>query len=115
MRKLNDDLVVKKCRDHYTQTTFKIDFSKFDVDYNELPDDFVAVLEKRCIDAAAANPKLKVSFKYIDKNKKELFNKTWMFNKFEQYIELYNDLHTSLNIKGKAQRVTAEPRFYVFL
>ena len=44
MRKLNDDLVVKKCNDHYTQTTFKIDFSKFDVDYNELPDDFVAVI-----------------------------------------------------------------------
>ena len=108
MRKLNDDLVVKKCKDHYTQTTFKIDFSKFDVDYNELPDDFVAVLEKRCIDAAAANPKLKVSFKYIDKNKKELFNKTWMFNKFEQYIELYNDfVDTSAKLSFENELVRA--------
>lgn len=108
MRKLNDDLVVKKCNDHYTQTTFKIDFSKFDVDYNELPDDFVAVLEKRCIDAAAANPKLKVSFKYIDKNKKELFNKTWMFNKFEQYIELYNDfIDTSAKLSFENELVRA--------
>ena len=83
--------VISKCKDHFTQISFIIDFDKFEQTEYGLTDDFVKMIQKRCIDAAAANPKLKVSFKYIDKNKKELFNKTWMFNKFEQYIELYND------------------------
>lgn len=91
MRKLNDDLVIKKCKDHYTQTTLKIDFTKFDVDYTELTYDFIAVLEKRCIDAAAANPCLQVTFNYISKDKKSNVSSKWKFKKFEQYIELYSD------------------------
>ena len=100
--------VISKCKDHFTQISFIIDFDKFEQTEYGLTDDFVKMIQKRCIDAAAANPKLKVSFKYIDKNKKELFNKTWMFNKFEQYIELYNDfVDTSAKLSFENELVRA--------
>ena len=112
MRKLNDDLEIKKCKDHFTQTTFKIDFSKFDVNYTTLPQDFISVLEKRCIDAAAANTGLTVSFEYIDKDKKNNITSKWKFKKFEQYIELYNDfidMGTKLSFENELMRVWIFP------
>lgn len=91
MQTLCDDLKIKKCKDHYTQTTFEIDFDKFDIDDDYLSDDMIAIMQKRCIDAAAANLGLKVYFKYIDENNKTLFNEMYVFKKFEHYILMYND------------------------
>lgn len=95
MRVLNDDLVVGKSKDHYTQTTLYIDFDKFDTQDNELDDDFVSIIEKRCIDAAAANKGLKVHFAYTE-NDEVKRSSDWTFSSFEEYINLYNSF-VSLN------------------
>lgn len=79
-----------KTKDHYTKTSFLIDFDRFDQTQFGITDDFIKILHKRCIDAAAANLGLKVVFnvKY-DKDNKETIK--WKFNKFEEYMELYSD------------------------
>ena len=94
MEKLNDDLKVTKCdkKTHFTQTRFKLDFSRFDTDLKTFDDDFINIIHKRCIDAAAANPGLKVIFN----NGKEDIE--WEFKKFDEYIDLYSNL---LNISDK--------------
>lgn len=91
MRDLVDDLTIEKCSDHYTKTTFELDFSRFDVSYNTFQSDFISIVEKRCIDAAAANPGLTITFTYKAKDKKKDLYSKWKFKKFEQYIELYSD------------------------
>ena len=94
MEKLNDDLKVTKCdkKTHFTQTRFKLDFSRFDTGLKTFDDDFINIIHKRCIDAAAANPGLKVIFN----NGKEDIE--WKFKKFDEYIDLYSNL---LNISDK--------------
>ena len=85
---------VNKCgkKIHYTQTRFKLDFSRFDTDLKTFDDDFINIIHKRCIDAAAANPGLKVTFN----NGKEDIE--WKFKKLDEYIDLYSNL---LNISDK--------------
>lgn len=89
MEFMNDDMVVEQCNEHYVHIKFDIDFTKFDCG-TELSDDFIDLIEKRCIDAAAANPGLTVVFTYKD-GKKNVRKNNWHFRKFEQYIELYSD------------------------
>lgn len=89
MRKINDDLKIKKCKEHFTESKFNIDFDKFECG-NEFSDDFISIIEKRCIDAAAANIGLTVHFKYTD-NKKTIIEDEWNFKSFEEYLELYTD------------------------
>lgn len=91
METVNDDLKVKKCgkKTHYTQTRFRLDFSRFDTELTTFDDDFINIIHKRCIDAAAANPGLKVIFN--DDNK-------WKFKKLDEYIDLYSNI---LNITDK--------------
>lgn len=83
---LNDDLKIDKCDDHFTQTIMDLDFSRFDTSLKTFTDDFVDIIHKRCIDAAAANPGLEVIFISDDETVK------WKFKKFEDYIDLYSDL-----------------------
>lgn len=80
-----DNLKIEKCNktEHYTKTTFHIDFSRFED--NTLTNDFIDIIHKRVIDAAAANPKLKVYFT-VDGVKYD-----WQFNTFDEYIDLYSD------------------------
>ena len=94
METLNNDLKVTKCgkKTHYTQTRFKLDFSRFDTDLTTFNDDFINIIHKRCIDAAAANPGLKVIFNYNDEDIE------WKFKKLDEYIDLYSNL---LNIPDK--------------
>ena len=91
METLNDDLKVTKCnkKTHFTQTRFKLDFSRFETDLNTFDGDFINIIHKRCIDAAAANPGLKVVFNDTEE---------WLFKKFDEYIDLYSNL---LNIQDK--------------
>lgn len=89
MEFMNDDMVAEQCNEHYVHIKFDIDFTKFECG-NELSDDFIDLIEKRCIDAAAANPGLTVVFTYKD-GKKNVRKNNWHFRKFEQYIELYSD------------------------
>ena len=85
---------VNKCgkKTHYTQTRFKLDFSRFDTDLDTFDDDFINIIHKRCIDAAAANPGLKVIFNC---GKEDI---EWKFKKLDEYIDLYSNL---LNISDK--------------
>ena len=80
---------IEKCSDHYTETKFLIDFKRFDQKHIGLTDDFISVLHKRCIDAAAANPGLKI--KFIVKSKGNNETSKWRFKKFEEYMDLYSD------------------------
>lgn len=89
MRNLDDNLVVKDCKRHFTEISFNIDFDKFD-DVTSLSDGFINIIEKRCIDAAAANTGLEVTFIHTN-NGEEVRNVKWKFKKFEEYIELYNN------------------------
>ena len=89
MRTINDDLKIKTCKEHFTESNFKIDFTKFECG-TEFTDDFISIIEKKCIDAAAANIGLKIKFKYTDNNKTK-YESTWKFKSFEDYIKLYSD------------------------
>lgn len=80
---------IEKCKDHYTKTTFYIDFDRFDQKLNGLTDDFIEILHKRCIDAAAANIGLKVIFTVKTKDNNNTYK--WKFKKFEDYMDLYSD------------------------
>lgn len=82
------DPEIEKCKDHFTETKFLIDFARFDQKTPGLTDDFVKILHKRCIDAAAANIGLKIIFT-VKNSTKETYK--WKFKKFEEYIELYSD------------------------
>ena len=90
MQTMCDDLKITKSKEHYTQTTFTVDFSKFDVIEKCFTDDMIKMMQKRSLDAAAANKGLSVSFTVLD-NGNKLFTDKWMFKKFEQYISLYED------------------------
>ena len=85
---------IVKCdkKTHYTQTRFKLDFSRFDTELKTFDNDFINIIHKRCIDAAAANPGLKVIFNY---GKEDI---EWKFKKLDEYIDLYSNL---LNISDK--------------
>ena len=86
MRDIVSHGIPEKTDKHYTQTKFTIDFKQFDVE--EFSEDFIDIIEKRCIDAAAANLGLKVDFEYKDKENGR--KSSWKFSKFDQYIDLYN-------------------------
>lgn len=75
----------ENCKDHFTQTTFYIDFEKFDTKDKTFTKDFVDVVHKRCIDAAAANPGLKVTFKTDE------YFEDWQFKEFSEYMDLFGD------------------------
>ena len=85
---------IVKCdkKTHYTQTRFRLDFSRFDTELKTFDNDFINIIHKRCIDAAAANPGLKVIFNY---GKEDI---EWKFKKLDEYIDLYSNL---LNITDK--------------
>jgi len=76
-------------KQHFTQTTFLIDFDRFDQKEKGISKDFIKIMHKRCIDAAAANLGLKVTFNIIDND--GVYETTWKFKKFEEYIDLYSD------------------------
>ena len=89
MKDINDDMEVKTCKDHFTESTFTVDFSRFECG-DEFSEDFINIIEKRCIDAAAANTGLIVKFKYTD-GKTVLRDVEWRFKTFDEYIELFSD------------------------
>lgn len=85
---VNDDLKVEKSDKHFTQTKFLLDYERFDGQrcFNL---DFVDIIEKRCIDAAAANIGLTVNFEYKDGDDSK--KSKWKFRSFDQYIDLYSN------------------------
>ena len=82
----------KKTKEHFTKTTFELDFSRFDTQNRFYTEEFVEILHKRCIDAAVANPGIEVVFNVYDSDFKNIeYSETWKFNKFDEYIDLYSE------------------------
>ena len=80
----------KKTKEHFTKTTFELDFSRFDTQNKFYTEEFVEILHKRCIDAAVANPGIEVIFNVYDKTFSNIeYSETWKFDKFDEYIDLY--------------------------
>lgn len=96
MMKLNNDLKIEKCSDHFTEFQFDIDWTRFE-DVNEITDEFVSIIEKRVIDLCAANPGLVAKFKYVHDNT-IIREAEWSFKNFEEYIELYSDYIDNENV-----------------
>lgn len=80
-------LTITKSKDHFTNISFILDFNRFDQKEKGLTNEFIDILHKRCIDAAAANPGLKIIFECED------LKTEWKFNRFEDYMELYSDYY----------------------
>lgn len=78
---------ITKSKDHFTNISFILDFNRFDQKEKGLTNEFIDILHKRCIDAAAANPGLKIIFECED------LKTEWKFNRFEDYMELYSDYY----------------------
>lgn len=89
MRKANDDTEIKKCKEHFTESRYVFDLERFE-NITELSDDFIDLIEKRCIDAAAANLGLKVKFRHMD-NGELVRESEWKFDSFDDYIALYGN------------------------
>lgn len=109
MKTMCDDLKITDTNKHGTKLKFQIDFSKFECG-NEFSDGFINIIEKRCIDAAAANSGLKVMFEYKDKENGR--KSIWKFNKFDQYIELYSDfidINEGIKFEDDMKRVWIYP------
>lgn len=85
---------IDKTKNHYTQITFWLDFDRFDQNESGFTDDFISIVQKRCIDAAVANPGLKVVF--IDEIAD--YSTEWQFKKFEEYMDLYSDYFDRENV-----------------
>lgn len=83
---------IKPNKKHFTSISFELDLARFDIKEKEFTEDFIDIVEKRCIDAAAANPGLKVKFNY-NINKETQRKSEWKFNNFEDYMELYSDYY----------------------
>lgn len=82
----------KKSKEHFTKTTFELDFSRFDTQNKFYTEEFVEILHKRCIDAAVANPGIEVIFNVYDKTFNNIeYSETWKFGEFTEYIDLYSE------------------------
>lgn len=109
---INDDLKISSTEDHFTETKFLLDYDRFDEeDESYITQDFISIIEKRCIDAAAANPGLTTIFEYIENNESKR-KVEWNFKTFEEYIELYSDYidqENCISFKDKQKQVWIYP------
>lgn len=88
------------CKEHYTKIMFNLDLHRFTdqtLGFNseEKPKlllGTVRAIQKRCIDAAAANPGLVIEFKSDIKD--GVLNSMWKFDNFDDYVRLYCDDNT---------------------
>lgn len=97
---------LKPSKKHFTSTKFLIDFDRFDQKEKGLTEDFIEILHKRCIDAAAANLGLTVNFNIMNDSGTETTK--WKFKKFEEYMELYSDFYdpdTIISFKDDKKQV----------
>lgn len=100
---------VTKSKEHFTKTIFNIELSRFEL--NSLDLSTIRIIQKRCIDAAAANPGLTVNFKSDIGNGQ--LDSSWTFNSFKEFVKLHmNPDHklydfTSQNFKDNIVLVPA--------
>ena len=75
----------KDINNHGTRIEFQIDLDRFDLEQLNLST--IRIIQKRCIDAAATNPGLKISFSSDIAEGK--LNSEWIFDSFKDYVKLY--------------------------
>ncbi len=97
---------IKRTKEHYTKTKFKIDLQRFypeDDAPKVLNLSAIRLMQKRCIDACACNPGLTINFKSDIADGK--LNSKWNFPFFSEYIKLYTSPEEFKLIKScKSQR-----------
>ena len=109
MSEFYDEQIEKSVKkNHGTRTTFKMDMSRFDVSWKGegLDQDFRDMVLTRCVNAAASNPGLTVT--YADDETSLEF----CFTDFKEYIELYRNyltLRDCIEYKDKGKSVYVYP------
>lgn len=86
MRDVNVSEIVKT-KEHFTQIKFQLELERFDLTEQKIPLSIIRLIQKRCIDACACNPKLNIKFT-TDLGDGKL-NSEWGFNSFSDYVKLY--------------------------
>lgn len=85
-----------KAKPHYTKISFTLDLNRFEQKQKGLTEQFISILHKRCVDAAAANLGLMVHF--VQKTSLIVQETKWKFKTFDEYMELYSDYFETDNI-----------------
>ncbi len=75
---------------HGTRTEFQIELFRFEIE--KLDMSTIRIMQKRCIDSAAANPGLKITFN-SDIGDGAL-NSIWEFDKFDKFVSLHLEKET---------------------
>lgn len=106
MSEFYDERIEKSSKkNHGTRITFHIDFSRFE-DVNKFDRTFKDIILTRCINAAAANPGLKVTYKDED------LCGEYKFDNFKDYIDLYRNyitLKDCIEMKDEHKHVYVYP------
>ncbi len=98
----------KDLNNHGTRISFKLDLERFELE--ELGLSTIRVLQRRCIDAAAANPGLKITFTSDIASGK--LDSTWVFDSFEEYVKLYldeNQINSMISYHNKRDTIIILP------
>lgn len=106
MSEFYDERIEKSSKkNHGTRITFHIDFSRFE-DVSKFDRTFKDIILTRCINAAAANPGLKVTYKDED------LCGEYKFDNFKDYIDLYRNyitLKDCIEMKDEHKHVYVYP------
>lgn len=81
----------KKSKSGFTEITFVPDLSRFSL--AEIDPDHAGMMKKRCLDLAACNPKLKISYSSVGVNPSQ---ETFSFPSFKDYCRMYIPAQGSL-------------------
>lgn len=87
-----------KSKKHFTKTSYILDFDRFK-GLSGYDSDFISLIEKTCIDAAAGNPGLTVKFSYKSEDKKLCRTDKFKFSAVSDYIKLY-DIAGTVGVDG---------------
>lgn len=106
MSEFYDEEIEKSSKkNHGTRITFHLDFSRFE-DIDKFDRTFKDIILTRCINAAAANPGLKVTYKDED------LCGEYKFDNFKDYIDLYRNyvtLKDCIEMKDEHKHVYVYP------
>lgn len=104
-----EEPIISKSSLHYTEISFILDLEKFEI--KEIPESMIRVFQKRCIDGAAGNPGLTISFKSDAFDGK--LDSSWNFKDFTDYVKLYLDAETTKEIVEYHNVLNASNRYIV--
>ena len=105
MTEFYDEKIEKSTKkNHGTKTIFRLDFSRFE-GVNHLNRTFKDIILTCCINAAAANPKLKVIYK------DEEFCDEYIYDDFKNYIDLYRNY---LSLKDCIEYKDTDKHVYIY-